>query len=135
VWNPLLIAALLNIGAYSNKQQLIQWVMNINLSLACVPSKTPRIKPGVYLIKTPGISIPKRHTGGFVMYIRTTTDPITLNDVGDPQSHPSLFEGNSENGLEIYFESEATKQMYLDMELEDKKVLKGDDSEDYIAEG
>lgn len=69
------------------------------------------------------------------MLIRTTTDPITLRDVEDPERHPCVFEGDGENGLEIYFESEETRRMYLDMELEDKKVLQGNDSEDYVAEG
>jgi hypothetical protein len=69
------------------------------------------------------------------MIIRTTTDPITLQDVSNPEQHPCLYEGDGENGLEIYFESENTKQMYLDMEMEDIKVLAGNDSEDYVAEG
>ena len=69
------------------------------------------------------------------MIIRTTTDPITLQDVTNPELHPCVYEGDGENGLEIYFESEATKKMYLDMELEDIKVLAGNDSADYVAEG
>lgn len=69
------------------------------------------------------------------MNIRTTLDPITLHDVHNPEQHPCLYEGDGENGLEIYFESEQTKQMYLDMELEDRKVIGGNDSEDYVAEG
>jgi hypothetical protein len=69
------------------------------------------------------------------MNIRTTLDPITLHDVLNPEQHPCLYEGDGENGLEIYFESEQTKQMYLDMELEDRKVIGGNDSEDYVAEG
>ena len=69
------------------------------------------------------------------MIIRTTTDPITLQDVSNPEQHPCLYEGDGENGLEIYFESERTKKMYLDMEMEDTKVLMGNDTEDYVAEG
>ena len=69
------------------------------------------------------------------MNIRTTTDPITLNDVPNPEMHPCVYEGDGENGVEIYFESEATKQAYLDMELEDRKVLVGNDTDDYVAEG
>ena len=69
------------------------------------------------------------------MHIRSTTDPITLNDVPNPEQHPRVIEGDAENGLEIYFETEETRQMYLDMKLADHKVLKGDDSADYIAEG
>lgn len=69
------------------------------------------------------------------MHIRCTTDPITLHDVPDPESHPCVYEGDGENGLEIYFESEQTRQMYLDMEVEDEVVLMGNDSDDYVAEG
>jgi len=69
------------------------------------------------------------------MIIRTTTDPITQRDVPNPEMHPCVYEGDGENGIEIYFESEATKQIYLKMELEDRKVLRGDDSDDYVAEG
>jgi hypothetical protein len=69
------------------------------------------------------------------MHIRTTLDPISLREVPDPENHPCLYEGDGENGLEIYFETEENKQMYLDMELEDRKVLTGNDTDDYIAEG
>ena len=69
------------------------------------------------------------------MNIRTTTDPITIRDIRDPERHPCLYEGDGENGIEIYFESEETKQRYLDMELEDRKILHGNDSDDYVAEG
>ena len=69
------------------------------------------------------------------MNIRTTTDPITLREVIDPESHPCLYEGDGDNGVEIYFENEETKRIYLDMELEGNKVLRGNDSDDYVAEG
>ena len=69
------------------------------------------------------------------MNIRTTTDPITMRDVPNPEQHPCLYEGDGENGIEIYFESEETKQMYIDMELEDSKVVVGNDTDDYVAEG
>ena len=69
------------------------------------------------------------------MIIRTTTDPISLHDVPNPEQHPCLFEGDGDNGIEIYFENEENRQTYLAMELEDKKVLQGDDSEDYVAAG
>jgi hypothetical protein len=69
------------------------------------------------------------------MHIRSTTDPITLNDVPDPEHHPCLYEGDGEDGLEIYFESEETKRMYMDMELADRKVVVGNDTDDYVAEG
>lgn len=69
------------------------------------------------------------------MNIRTTTDPITLRDVIDPESHPCLYEGDGDNGIEIYFENEETKRIYLEMELEGNKILRGNDSDDYVAEG
>ena len=69
------------------------------------------------------------------MHIRTTLDPISLRDVPDPESHPCLYEGDGVNGVEIYFENETNKQMYMDMEMGDKKVLIGNDTDDYIAEG
>jgi hypothetical protein len=69
------------------------------------------------------------------MNIRTTTDPITLRDVIDPDSHPCLYEGDGDNGVEIYFESEETKRIYLDMRFEDRKIITGNDTDDYIAEG
>ena len=72
---------------------------------------------------------------GLIMHIRSTTDPITLHDVPDPENHPCLYEGDGVNGLEIYFENEENKRIYMEMELEDKKVLMGDDSDDYVAEG
>lgn len=69
------------------------------------------------------------------MHIRTTTDPVSLVDVLDPELHPCLHEGDGVNGLEIYFENEENKAFYMEMELEDKKVLMGNDTDDYIAEG
>jgi hypothetical protein len=76
-----------------------------------------------------------RKPGGQNMHIRTTTDPITLHEVPDPEHHPCLYDGDGDNGLEIYFESERNRSMYLEMEMEDKKVLKGNDSENYVAHG
>ncbi|MET0067313.1 MAG: hypothetical protein ABW076_13280 [Candidatus Thiodiazotropha sp.] len=69
------------------------------------------------------------------MNIRTTTDPITLREVSNPEGHPCLYEGDGDNGVEIYFESEETKRIYLEMEMEDHKVIRGNDTEDYVAEG
>ena len=69
------------------------------------------------------------------MFIRTTTDPMTLRDVQDLDQHPCLFEGDAENGLEIHFESEASRREYQALQPHDPKVLKSDDSEDYVAEG
>lgn len=69
------------------------------------------------------------------MIIRTTTDPITLHEVTDPEHHPCVFDGTGDDGIEVYFETEANRQTYLSMELEGSKVLMGNDSADYVAEG
>jgi hypothetical protein len=48
----------------------------------------------------------------------STTDPITLNDVPNPEKHPFVVEGEGENALKIYFESEETKKAYLEINVE-----------------
>jgi hypothetical protein len=69
------------------------------------------------------------------MNIRTTMDPITLREVSELETHPCLYEGDGDNGVEIYFENEVTKKFYMDMELEDRKIVCGNDTDDYIPEG
>jgi hypothetical protein len=69
------------------------------------------------------------------MYIRTTTDPISLRDVSDPDRHPYLYECDGINGVEIYFETEINRQIYLDMQLQDRKIVRGNDTEDYVPQG
>ena len=49
--------------------------------------------------------------------ITSTRDPITFNDVTDLDNAPFVIEGSGDNALKIYFESEATKQEYLDIEV------------------
>jgi len=48
----------------------------------------------------------------------STTDPITMQDVRDPIRHPFVIEGEGDNALKIYFESEATKKVYQELEVE-----------------
>ena len=48
----------------------------------------------------------------------STTDPITLNDVSDPESHPFVIEGQGDSAIKIYFESEETKKEYMDIAVE-----------------
>ena len=43
------------------------------------------------------------------MFIHSTTDPITLKDVHNLSSHPSVTEGTAENGFKVYFENEMNK--------------------------
>jgi hypothetical protein len=83
------------------------------------------------MFTTPG-SKPLRRC---IMIIRTTTDPISLHDVPNPELHPCVFEGDGDNGIEIFFENEANRQTYLAMSVEERKVLKGNSAEDYVAEG
>ncbi len=70
------------------------------------------------------------------MNIRTTTDPMTLHDVNPFVGQQScVYEGDGENDVEIYFESERTRRDYLDLHPHDPKILAGNDDEDYVAEG
>ena len=76
------------------------------------------------------------HMEDATMHIRSTTDPITLLDVTDPDQHPCIYEGDGDNGFEVYFENEDNRQLFLELEVEDyPKIVKGNDSEDYVAEG
>jgi hypothetical protein len=67
------------------------------------------------------------------MHIRTTTDPISLHEVPNPERHPCVYDGDGDNGLEIYFETEEHKEIYLRMMTAYHKVLKGDDSVAYFS--
>lgn len=50
--------------------------------------------------------------------MRTTTlDPMTLNDVHDIEHAPFVIEGEGENAIKIYFESEQNRDEYLAMEM------------------
>jgi hypothetical protein len=71
------------------------------------------------------------------MNIRVTTDPMTQREVSNPDEHPCLYQGDGDNGLEIYFENEKSRRAYLAWQDEDDHciTLEGNDSEDYIAEG
>ena len=48
----------------------------------------------------------------------STTDPITLQDVKDPDKAPYVIEGSGDNALKICFESEETKKEYLGISVE-----------------
>ncbi|MFV2061109.1 MAG: hypothetical protein ACC653_10525 [Gammaproteobacteria bacterium] len=69
------------------------------------------------------------------MILRTTTDPISMHEVSDPENHPCVYDGDGDNGLEIYFENEENRSLYLNFEMDNKIVLQGNDTEDYVAEG
>ncbi len=46
----------------------------------------------------------------------TSTDPISGNDVVDVDNAPYVIEGNGDDALKIYFESEENKASYLEIE-------------------
>ena len=50
--------------------------------------------------------------------IISTTDPISLTEVQNPESHPFVVEGDGENALKIYFENEENKSTYLGIDAE-----------------
>ena len=60
--------------------------------------------------------------------IVSTTDPISLVDIQDPESHPFVVEGDGDNALKIYFENEENRQDYLGIEMENLD----DDSESIL---
>jgi hypothetical protein len=43
--------------------------------------------------------------------------------------------GDGENGIEIYFENEAGRQVYLGLGQDHEITLRGNDSDAYVAEG
>lgn len=71
------------------------------------------------------------------MHIRVTTDPISLKEIHDLKTHPCHYEGDGENGLEIYFETEDNMKQFLEWEYsQDGRIaLTGNSSDDYVAEG
>ncbi|MGF1613851.1 MAG: hypothetical protein ACFCVA_08035 [Gammaproteobacteria bacterium] len=46
----------------------------------------------------------------------TTVDPISGNDVLDVDNAPFVIEGSGPDALKIFFESEANKASYLEIE-------------------
>lgn len=48
-----------------------------------------------------------------------TIDPITGKDLGDRRDLPHVVEQTSDGELTIYFESEQTRQAYLEMPVEE----------------
>lgn len=50
--------------------------------------------------------------------IISTTDPVSLVVIQNPESHPFVVEGEGDNALKIYFENEENKNAYLGIEAE-----------------
>jgi hypothetical protein len=67
--------------------------------------------------------------------VRTTTDPVSLRDVPDPENHPCVYDGDGDNGLEIFFENDENRRIYLETRIDSQIVLQGNESDDYVAEG
>jgi hypothetical protein len=61
--------------------------------------------------------------------IVSTTDPISLVDVPNPEAHPFVVEGEGDNALKIYFENEENKNTYLGIYLGIEVEHPGKDSE------
>jgi len=61
----------------------------------------------------------------------STIDPITGRDVGNVAGKPSIVDGN----MTMYFESEQTRQTYIDMQKSHTLNLPGNPNEDGEAEG
>ena len=55
----------------------------------------------------------------------TTLDPMSLNDVTDLDNAPFVIEGEGESAMKIYFESEANRAEYLEMETHGSGDLSG----------
>jgi hypothetical protein len=56
---------------------------------------------------------------------RSTLDPISLNDVTDLENAPFVIEGDGDNAIQIYFESEDNRDEYLNMEVHGSVNLPG----------
>jgi len=52
-------------------------------------------------------------------------DPMTLNDVKDISNAPYVIEGDGQQSIKIYFETEASKQEYVDMEIHGSEGISG----------
>lgn len=52
-----------------------------------------------------------------------------------PEIHPCVYDGDGHNGLEIYFENDENRWVYLETKIDSQIVLQGNESDDYVAEG
>lgn len=53
-----------------------------------------------------------------ISHIISTTDPINGFEITDLIHSPSIVDGSDNNDLTIYFESAASRQVYLDLAVE-----------------
>ncbi len=75
--------------------------------------------------------IQNQNDGAWVM--RSTVDPISMHEVGSEEY--CVYDGDESGGVEIRFESEDNRQTYLGLGNDHRITLKGNSSDDYIAEG
>lgn len=68
------------------------------------------------------------------MLIRTTIDPISLRDVPNPENHLCVYDSEGDHGLEIYFENDENRRIYLETKIETSIALQGNETDDYVAE-
>jgi len=61
----------------------------------------------------------------------SSIDPVSGRDIGDVEAHPFIVDGS----LVIYFESETTKQAYIDTPTDHPVPLPDNPDEDWVAEG
>jgi len=61
----------------------------------------------------------------------SSIDPISGCDIWDVEAHPYIVDGN----LVIYFESEQTRQAYIDTPMDHPVPLPDNLVEDWVAEG
>lgn len=52
------------------------------------------------------------------MHRLCTTDPVSLQDIPDPEGMPYVVEGERFSDVTIYFASETNRQAYLSMPVE-----------------
>lgn len=71
------------------------------------------------------------------MHIRITTDPVSFHEIDNTAGHPCHYEGDGDNGIEIYFDNEDNMNTFLEWQRDDdhRITLTGNSSDDYIAEG
>ena len=50
--------------------------------------------------------------------IITTTDPMTGEDIVNPETKPFVVEGKGHLAVKIYFESEESRRAYLNIEVQ-----------------
>ena len=61
----------------------------------------------------------------------TTIDPISGCDIEDPAGHPYIVDGN----IVMYFETEETRQAYIDTPIDHPVRLPDNPTDEWVAEG